>query len=105
MSSHHKTLVAKGLHVIAYRATLDVSRELVAYVASLLAAHRRVRGTRRRSRALSCGKQENHGPWRGGVARRRRLRLVPSGCLKTRMVWEPVPGIPGCCPRARVSVS
>jgi hypothetical protein len=43
--------------VIAYRATLDVSRELVAYVASLLATHRRVRGTRRRSRALSCGKQ------------------------------------------------
>jgi hypothetical protein len=43
--------------VIAYRATLDVSRELVAYVASLLAAHRRARGTRRRSRALGCGKQ------------------------------------------------
>src|SRR2546421_8329712 len=57
MSSHHKTLVAKGLHVIAYRATLDVSRELVAYVASRLAAHRRVRGTRRCSRVLSCGKQ------------------------------------------------
>jgi hypothetical protein len=36
---------------------LDVSRELVAYVASLLAARRRARGTRRRSRALSCGKQ------------------------------------------------
>jgi hypothetical protein len=43
--------------VIAYGATLDVSRELVAYVASLLAARRRARGTRRRSRALSCGKQ------------------------------------------------
>jgi hypothetical protein len=36
MSSHHKTLVARGLHVIAYRATLDVSRELVTHVASLL---------------------------------------------------------------------
>jgi hypothetical protein len=36
---------------------LDVSRELVAYVASLLAARRRARGTRRGSRALSCGKQ------------------------------------------------
>ena len=36
---------------------VDVSRELVAYVASLLAARRRARGTRRRSRALSCGKQ------------------------------------------------
>lgn len=43
--------------MIAYGATLDVSRELVAYVASLLAARRRARGTRRRSRALSCGKQ------------------------------------------------
>ena len=38
-------------------AMVDVSRELVAYVASLLAARRRARGTRRRSRALSCGKQ------------------------------------------------
>ena len=38
-------------------AMVDVSRELVAYVASLLAARRRTRGTRRRSRALSCGKQ------------------------------------------------
>ena len=43
--------------MIAYGAMLDVSRELVGYVASLLAAHRRARGTRRRSRALSCGKQ------------------------------------------------
>jgi hypothetical protein len=43
--------------VIAYGAMLDVSRELVAYVASLLAARRRACGTRRRSRALSCGKQ------------------------------------------------
>src|SRR5262245_14745782 len=51
---HH---LPEGLHVIAYGAMLDVSRELVAYVASLLAAQRRTRGTRRRSRALSCGKQ------------------------------------------------
>jgi len=83
MSSHHKTLVAKGLHVIAYRATLDVSRELVAYVASLLAAHRRVRGTRRRSRALSCGKQENHGPWRGHPQvgeTRSAVSLAVAGC-------------------------
>jgi hypothetical protein len=43
--------------VIAYRATLDVSRELVTHVASLLAAERRVRRTRRGSRALSCGRQ------------------------------------------------
>jgi hypothetical protein len=40
--------------VIAYRATLDVPRELVQFVAKLLAAERRRRGTRRGSRALSC---------------------------------------------------
>jgi hypothetical protein len=58
MGSHHKEHdLPEGLHVIAYRAMLDVSRELVAYVASLLAARRRARGTRRRSRTLSCGKQ------------------------------------------------
>jgi hypothetical protein len=58
MGSHHKTHdLPEGLHVIAYGAMVDVSRELVAYVASLLAARRRARGTRRRSRALSCGKQ------------------------------------------------
>jgi hypothetical protein len=43
--------------VIAYPAMLDVSRELIAYLASLLAAHRHVVGTRRGSRALSCGRQ------------------------------------------------
>jgi DDE superfamily endonuclease len=43
--------------VIAHGAMLDVPRELVVYVASLLAARRRARGTRRHSRALSCGKQ------------------------------------------------
>jgi hypothetical protein len=36
--------------VIAYRATLDVPRELARFVAKLLAAERRRRG----SRALSC---------------------------------------------------
>jgi hypothetical protein len=40
--------------VIAYRATLDVPRELVQFVAKLLAAERRRRGTPRGSRALSC---------------------------------------------------
>jgi hypothetical protein len=40
--------------VIAYRAMLDVPRELVAMVAGLLRAERRARGTRRRSRALTC---------------------------------------------------
>jgi DDE superfamily endonuclease/Helix-turn-helix of DDE superfamily endonuclease len=40
--------------VIAYRAMVDVPRELVGYVSRLLAAERRVRGTRRRTRALTC---------------------------------------------------
>jgi hypothetical protein len=40
--------------VIAYRATLDVDRELVQFVAKLLAAERRRRGTPKGSRALTC---------------------------------------------------
>jgi DDE superfamily endonuclease len=40
--------------VIAYRATLDVPRELVWFVARLLLAERRRRGTPRGSRALTC---------------------------------------------------
>jgi DDE superfamily endonuclease len=40
--------------VIAYRATLDVPRELVQFVARLLLAERRRRGTPKGSRALSC---------------------------------------------------
>jgi DDE superfamily endonuclease len=40
--------------VIAYRATLDVPRELVQFVAGLLLAERHRRGTPRGSRALSC---------------------------------------------------
>jgi hypothetical protein len=48
---------AEGLHVVAYPAMLDVPRELVTFVASLLAANRRARGTRRGTRALGCGKQ------------------------------------------------
>ena len=43
---------AEGLHVIAYRAMLDVPVELVRYVARLLAAERRARGTRKNSRSL-----------------------------------------------------
>jgi hypothetical protein len=43
--------------VIAYRATLDVPRELVRNVSRLLAAERRVLGTRRGARALSCWRQ------------------------------------------------
>jgi DDE superfamily endonuclease len=40
--------------VIAYRATLDVPRELVLFVAKMLAAERRRRGTPAGSRALTC---------------------------------------------------
>jgi hypothetical protein len=40
--------------VIAYRAILDVPRELVRYVPRLLAAERRARGTRTGTRALTC---------------------------------------------------
>ena len=40
--------------MISYGATLDVPRELVLFVAKLLAAERRRRGTPRGSRALTC---------------------------------------------------
>ena len=40
--------------MIAYRATLDVPRELVRFTAKLLAAERRRRGTPAGSRALTC---------------------------------------------------
>jgi hypothetical protein len=43
--------------VIAYRAMLDVPRELVLEVARLLRAERRARGTRKGSRLLTCFKQ------------------------------------------------
>jgi hypothetical protein len=43
--------------VIAYRAMLDVPRELAQYVGRLLAAERRRRGTRQDSRALTCFRQ------------------------------------------------
>ena len=42
------------LHVIAYRATLDVPREVAWFLAKLLAAERQRRGTPRGSRALTC---------------------------------------------------
>lgn len=40
--------------MIAYRGTLDVPRELVLFVAGLLRAERRRRGTRRGTRVLTC---------------------------------------------------
>jgi hypothetical protein len=36
---------------------LDVPRELVTYVSRLLAAERRARGTRKKTRALTCWRQ------------------------------------------------
>src|SRR5262245_21096775 len=44
----------EGLQVIAYRAMLEVPRVLAQYLGGLLKAERRERGTRRRSRALTC---------------------------------------------------
>ena len=43
--------------MITYPAMLDVPRELVTFLAALLATERRERGTRAGTRALSCGKQ------------------------------------------------
>jgi hypothetical protein len=43
--------------VIAYRAMLDVPRELLDHVSTLLRAERRKRGTRAGTRALTCYKQ------------------------------------------------
>ena len=43
--------------MIAYRAMLDVPRELVTELASLLRAERRARGTRKGTRRLTCFKQ------------------------------------------------
>jgi hypothetical protein len=40
--------------VLAYRGMVDVPRELVQYLARLLYAQRRARGTRKKTRALSC---------------------------------------------------
>src|SRR5215471_11328607 len=45
------------LHVITYRATLDVAGELAQFVAGLLLAERHRRGTPKGSRALTCFRQ------------------------------------------------
>lgn len=45
------------LHVVTYTATLDVDREAVLFLSRLLAATRRSRGTRKRTRALTCFRQ------------------------------------------------
>ena len=46
-------LSSPGLHLIPYRAMLDVPAELVRYLSRLLAAERRRRATPARSRRLS----------------------------------------------------
>ena len=43
--------------LIAYRAMLDVPRELVLELAKLLRAERRARGTRKGTRLLTCFRQ------------------------------------------------
>lgn len=43
--------------MVTYRATLDVPRELVRYLARLLRTHRRTLGTRTNTRALTCYNQ------------------------------------------------
>lgn len=45
------------LHVVTYRAILDVPREAVLFLSRLLAAERALRGTRNRTRALTCYQQ------------------------------------------------
>ncbi|MET8142841.1 hypothetical protein ABZU32_21260 [Sphaerisporangium sp. NPDC005288] len=56
---------AGRLHVIAHRATLDVSRVLVHYTAGLLRAERRVRGTPTGSRALTLNRPDFDGDLSG----------------------------------------
>lgn len=47
----------KGLHVVPYRAILDVPKQLVRCLARLLDRERRRKGTRRNTRALTCHQQ------------------------------------------------
>ena len=44
------TVTIEGLHVISYRAILDVPRELISYLSKLLRHERRQRGTRKSTR-------------------------------------------------------
>jgi len=52
--SRQDRLLPERLHAITYRATLDASRELVQFIARLLWAERRRRGSPKGSRALTC---------------------------------------------------
>src|SRR6187549_3530734 len=53
----HKIQPAEDPTLIAYRAMLDVPRELVTELAKLLRVERRARGTRTGTRRLTCFKQ------------------------------------------------
>src|SRR3954469_1671505 len=53
----HKIQPAEDPTLIAYRAMLDVPRELVCELATLLRAERRARGTGKGTRLLSCFRQ------------------------------------------------
>src|SRR3954468_21952966 len=53
----HKIQPAEDPTLIAYRAMLDVPRELVTELAGLLRAERRARGTRKGTRLLTCFRQ------------------------------------------------
>ncbi|MGH3601839.1 MAG: ATP-binding cassette domain-containing protein, partial [Pseudonocardiaceae bacterium] len=57
LSAAVNTIPERGPHVIAYRAMLDVPRELVQQVATWLRAERRALGTRTGSRVLTCWNQ------------------------------------------------
>jgi DDE superfamily endonuclease len=48
------SVLTQGLHVIPYRAILDVPKETVSYVSKLLRAERKRKGTRKGTRALTC---------------------------------------------------
>ncbi len=55
--SYDRSTSQRRLRVVPYRAILDVPMELVRFVASLLAAERRARGTRKNTRSLTCQRQ------------------------------------------------
>jgi hypothetical protein len=92
MSSHHKIHHPAGLHVIAYPAMLDVPRTLVTHVARLLADERRARGTRRNSRALTCGKQALFAVvW---FRKREDIAVLGAGFGRCRVRYQPSHGLP-----------
>jgi hypothetical protein len=71
-----KIYLLRGLHMIAYRAMLDVPRELVRYLTGLQAAERHRLGTRRGTRKLTCRWVDRPDP-SYMVALRHELSLAP----------------------------